>query len=80
LPIRDLFREFLAAKQRRDDAHDRDVALAWRTVWLDRHERLPKLDTLLSKRGGKQTVSEQRGMLHLLSAQYGIPLRQRRPH
>lgn len=80
LTIRELFRELVAATQRRDDEYDRDMRLAWRIAVLDRQKTLPKLETLLSKRGTKQTAAEQRGMLHLLSAQYGIPLQTRRPH
>jgi hypothetical protein len=80
LTIRELFREFVAAKQRREDQHDRDVTLAWRMAALERQKTLPKLETLLSKRGSKQTAAEQRGVLHVLSAQYGIPIRTRRLH
>jgi hypothetical protein len=69
----------VAGKQQRDDERDRDVTLAWRIAALDRYKTLPKLETLL-KRTGRQTAAEQRGMLTLLSAQYGIPLRQRKPH
>jgi hypothetical protein len=70
-----LFREFVAGKRRREDAHDRDVALAWRIESLARHKTLPKLETLLSKRSERQTAAQQKGQLHVLSEMYGIPLR-----
>jgi hypothetical protein len=44
---------------------------------LSRRERLPKLETLLSKRGDRQSADQQRGMLRILSEQYGIPLQRR---
>lgn len=43
---------------------------------LERQQKLPRLETLLKKHGARQTVAQQRGMLNVLSAQYGIPLRQ----
>lgn len=63
------------AKQRRMDEHDRDVTLAWQGAALERQKTLPKLDTLLSRRAPRQSAAEQRGMLNILSAQYGIPLK-----
>jgi hypothetical protein len=76
--MRGLFREFVAAKQRRMDEHDRDMALAWRVAALGRQKTLPKLDSLLSRKAPRQSAHEQRGILHILSAQYGIPLKQGR--
>lgn len=54
------------------------MALAWRIAALERQKTLPRLETLLSKRTGRQTAAEQRGMLQVLSEQYGIPLRKGR--
>ena len=63
------------------DAQDRDIALAWRVAALDRYKTLPKLETLLSTGSGsrRQTAAEQRGVLAILSAQYGRPLQQSAP-
>jgi hypothetical protein len=68
-------------QQARRDEHDRDISLAWHVAALERQKKLPALKTLLAKGGRErvQTVAEQRDMLHMLSAQYGIPLRKGTP-
>ncbi len=67
------------ARTRQYDETDRDVILAWQVmrikVLTQNHQRLPDLRGLLTRRSGaKQTAAEQRGVLHALSAAYGIPL------
>jgi len=75
-----LFREFVVSKQRQEDEHDRDMRLAWTIEGLRRQKKLPALKSLLTKRRARtQTVHEQRAMLEILSAQYGIPLRKAKP-
>lgn len=54
---------------------NRDIAHAWYTAALSRAEKMPKLASLLDGGPRRQTVDEQRAMLEVLSAQYGIPLR-----
>lgn len=72
-----MFREFVVAKQRGEDDHDRDVALAWRIDALRRHKKLPSLKSLLvsGRRNQKQTPKQMRTALHLLAAQYGGEVR-----
>jgi len=63
------------------DEQDRDAILAWRIANLQRAKTLPAIATLLSRRARpkQQTVSQQRTMLHILSAQYGGALRPYQP-
>lgn len=55
---------------------------AWWTSALTRQEKLPKLETLLiakrRARPERQTVEQQRQVLHMLSQTYGVPLRRTR--
>lgn len=73
-----MFREFVVAQQRQEDDRDRDTVVAYSIAALSRAKKLPDLRVLLARnKRRKQTVSEQKSMLHILSAQYGIPLRRR---
>ncbi len=62
---------------------DRGTVQAWRTVHIYAQAkakgRMPKLSTMLqgAKRRPQQppSIAVQRGVLEILSAQYGIPLR-----
>lgn len=65
------------ARLRRQDDQNRDMVLAWHTAALTRAETMPKLDKLLQLPARKQTLAEQREVLHLLSKRYGIPLREK---
>jgi hypothetical protein len=79
--IRTLCREFVAAHDRLIDRHHRDVELAWMVARLTRAQTIPALHTLLVRQPQRpQTVDEQRQVLRMLSAQYGIPLREARTH
>lgn len=62
-------------RQARNEAHDRDVTLAWTMAALERQKRLPALKTLLAKRDERQNVKQMRTTLQLLSEAYRIPLR-----
>jgi hypothetical protein len=54
-----------------DDAHDRDVSLAYAIAGLTRGTKgLPKLETLL-RRKHKQTVREQVETWQLIAAKFG---------
>jgi len=71
-----LFREFALIKEIEEDRHDERMVLAWMIAGLSRQTKLPRIETLLSKRHtGPQTVGQLKGMLQQLSARYGIPLR-----
>jgi hypothetical protein len=75
-----LFREFVVGQQARRDQHDRDISLAWHMAALERQKKLPALKSLLGRGGDRrQTVAEQRNVLHMLSEQYNIPLRKGKP-
>jgi hypothetical protein len=83
MTLRDVFREFVIYKQRQEDAHDRDIALAWHIAALERYDKtkpLPKLKSLLSGARKPQTRREQRGVLEQLSRQLGVPLQKVRLH
>jgi hypothetical protein len=77
--LRWLFRLLLVDQQHAQDASDRAMTSAWLTAMLTRSKKLPALKTLLAqakvRRDRPQSVGEQRAMLHMLSQQYGIPLR-----
>ena len=70
-----------AQRIRQREETDRDLMLAW---WVERislevrnTNKLPPLETYL-RRGRKavrQSPQEQRAVLHILSEQYGIPLK-----
>jgi hypothetical protein len=51
------------------------VALAWRIEAFQRQKKLPRLESLLARRTKAQSVTEQKSMLHILSAQYGGTVR-----
>jgi hypothetical protein len=66
----------VAARQRLDDARDRDATLAWTIVQLSRAKTVPALEKLLTRRQvAAPTPEGQRAALATLAEQYGIPLR-----
>jgi hypothetical protein len=65
----------VVAQQRIDDERDKAISLAWHVAALSRTKKFPELRTLLKKRNRPQSVPEQKAMLHILSEQYGIPLK-----
>lgn len=76
LSLRELWNEFAAAKERLEQSVQRDLALAWHIEALHRQKQLPELSRLLRRHQRRpQTIAEQRGVLEMLSAQMGIPLR-----
>lgn len=78
MTLREVFRECVIAKQRRQDEQDRDLSLAWHTALLTRQEKLPPLKQLLTQRAAHrpQTIAQQRTMLQALSEAYHLPIRQ----
>jgi len=79
-----LYREFAAANARRRNEANRDARLAYLAVamWATAttKHRLPPLDRYLIPRdpapaGPEAQAAKLRSALHVLSAQYGIPLR-----
>lgn len=74
LTVRELFRELVLVKERRDHAHDRDMALAWHVAALTRGSKgLPRLDTLLTKKptARRQSVREQIAIWQVAAARFG---------
>ena len=63
------------AKQRREDERRRDLALAWHVEAFARQKTLPPLMQLLVPAKPQQSPGEMATVLHMLSDQYGIPLR-----
>lgn len=76
--MRELFREFVAGKEREEASRARDLSFAWHVEAFARQKTLPRLEVLLQGLQGpkRQSLSEQRAMLQVLSEQYGIPVRQ----
>lgn len=71
-----MFRELVVYREQAQDQHDRDASLAWLIEMLHRQKKLPALKTLLARReAAPQSTGQMRTMLHVLSAQYGLPLR-----
>jgi hypothetical protein len=72
----ELAREMEAARLRQQDEADRVIALAWHIEALRRTKKLPALRTLLKETAQRpQTLAQQKAVIHILSAQMGIPLR-----
>lgn len=72
--MKELFREFVVAKTKREDERDRDMSLAWHTAALIRGTKgLPKLEQLLVKkrRQPRQTGREQVAMWQIAAARFG---------
>jgi len=77
--MRVLVREFVIAKRRTADAHDRDVTLVWLGEALRRQKKLPDVKKLLAARElKKQTSGQLRTMLHQLAEHYGLKVRTRK--
>ena len=65
-------------QQRKDDERDQMMTLAWHVAALSKRDKVPRLETLLTKRQRPvQTVREQRAMLDILAQQYGLTVRKR---
>lgn len=68
--------EYEAWRERTDDEHDRDLVQAWQGVRiylhaLSRKGRMPKLETLLRRRGKPVQSAKQIGsVLKVLARQY----------
>lgn len=86
MTVRELFREFAAARLRAEDDDRRNVTLAWQIVRIyiktKANKRLPSLQELLQQnaRPVKQTPKQMEVMLSALSQKYGIPLRKAQVH
>lgn len=74
LTVRELFRELVLVKERRDQAHDRDMSLAWHVAALTRGTKgLPKLETLLTTKPTtrRQSAREQVAIWQVAAARFG---------
>ena len=76
--MREFYSELVAAKDRRDDAHQQMVSLAWHVEAMHRQQRLPSLASLLKRQDRPQGIQEQRVMLEAISQTYGLPLQRRK--
>lgn len=74
-----MFRAFVWAKERRREEFERDTAHAYQVVriWVETKakKRMPKFETLIGRRTGPQSTNAMRGVLEVLSAQYGYPVK-----
>jgi hypothetical protein len=77
LSYRQLFRELVVAREKVERQHNRDTALAWRTAMLQRAKKIPGLKELLTAKKGRQSVSEMRDVLEMLSQRYGGKVQKR---
>ena len=77
--MRVLIREFVIAKRKADDRHDREVTLVWLGQALRRQKKLPDLKTLLAKREVKQNHKQMRTMVHQIAEHYGLKVRTGKP-
>lgn len=75
MTLREWYRELVAAKERQEEMHDRDLSLAWHIAALTRGTKgLPPLDRLLRRRGRasvRQTPKEQIAMWQVAAARFG---------
>lgn len=79
LSHRELFREVLLWLERKIDAHNDAMRLAWRTADLFHARKMPELQTLLIGPDSvrrPQTKQEQLAMMHQLSGLFGGKVRQ----
>jgi hypothetical protein len=81
--VRELFREFAAARLRAEDDDRRNVTLAWQIVRIyvrtKSQKRLPSLRELITdtaRPAGAQSPTQMLGALEMLSQQHGIPIRE----
>jgi len=72
--MRELFREFHIGKDRDLDRYDERVTLAWCVAAFERQKKLPKLESLLSRRK-PQTVADQRAVMQAIAQGWGLKLR-----
>jgi hypothetical protein len=79
LSLRELWLERGAARERRQQEHDRDLTLAWTVANLVWAKQMPTLDQLLHRRQELQPQSreEQLLVMQVLSNRLGIPLEKR---
>lgn len=71
--------ELEAGRRRAKLDVQRDLALAWHVEYFRRQQKLPALAVVLRERTGRrQTVTEQKSMLEMMSQNYGIPLKTRK--
>lgn len=79
--MRELFREFVAAKRRAIADRELDLFRAWHVAALTAQAsvgKLPKLETLLRRNQVQvQSVATQRHVLGALADAYGLTLRPR---
>jgi hypothetical protein len=80
LTIRELFREFVVAKEQRWLEAEARTVQAYQTVLIyfaaRGKKRMPKIDQFLPKREtGPQDAQQLKSTLTVMAAQYGIPLR-----
>ena len=57
------------------------MTIAWTIAALERQKKLPTLASLTAPartRAAQPSIESQKAVLHVLSAQYGIPLRTRK--
>lgn len=79
MSLRELWREMAAHRQRQRNDLELAIVTAWWVACLVWQKKLPKLKTLLGVPTPRQTATEMRSMLQLLSRQYGFPLKTARP-
>lgn len=81
---RELFDEFAVAQQRREDAADRDIRLAWLMVAIEMKtradKRLPVLSALTSRQPGPrvQSVSHMRAAMQMIVEAQNAAVRSKR--
>lgn len=87
MTVREFVRELVVGKDTREEAHDRDVTLAWSIAAMTRGSKgLPKLNSLLIRKQTpnaqpqRQSLAEMQHMLEAISQAYQIPLRKGAAH
>jgi hypothetical protein len=72
LTIREIFRELAIARQRAADAYDAAMRAAWWSAALARQNKLPKLESLLSRKTTPQTMAQQKLVLSELASVFDL--------
>lgn len=75
MTIRQLFREFTAARLRGRDDRNRDLLAAYQAVRIrvltENHKQMPSLMDLLEREPRKTTFEDRKVQLELLAARFG---------
>lgn len=75
MTLREFFRELVVASRRERDLGELALATAWHAAYFHRVKQFPTLKSIFKRKEQPLNLAQQRSVMHILSAKYGIPLR-----